>query len=200
MTYPKKAVQDYTFKARQYNETNDIMRPKELLSVEEFRTLAAQHRIRRIEVDYVPWSILFCYQQPFSEEALRNKEFYAKSIMKNPYPMHLSDIKKALEEFPLDKMQIDSPDFRLGFAAQDSYGRELTISFAYNQPVMSINGTQYKTKPELAASVIDLLPHKSYERINKELVYFWYGQGLSLGAQKNEQGIKIDKSNSGKLE
>jgi hypothetical protein len=190
VTSYEQAFQNFTAKAKQSNETNYVMRPKEFIKKAEL------HRIKRIEVYYVPWSILFCYQQPFSEEALRNKAFYDKSIINNPNPEDLSTIKLELEEITpgpdpahLDPAYIRFPDFRLGFVAQDDSGRELTLSFLYNAPVMSVNGKQYITSPKLVASVIDFLPHKSYERINKELVYIWYGRGLSY-IQKNEPDKK----------
>ncbi|MHC4084185.1 MAG: hypothetical protein ACYSWZ_05385 [Planctomycetota bacterium] len=188
VTYPKQAFQDFTFKAKQSNETNYVMRPKEFLTVKEFIKLAELHRIQRIEVYYSLWSSM-THPPYYSEVGFRNKGFYSKSIINNPNPEELSTIKLELEEFPpdTDPVYIRFPDYRLGFVAQDNSGRELTISFVRDVPVMSVNGTPYRASPELVASVIDFLPHTSYELINKELVYSWYGHGLSY-IQKNEPG------------
>ena len=116
--------------------------------------------------------------------------FYSKSIINNPHPKELSTIKLELEGLPLipDSRYIRFPKYRLGFFAQDNSGRELTISFACDAPVMSVNGKQYRASPHLVASVIDFLPHKSYERINKEIVLFWFSHGMHWYTQKNEPG------------
>ena len=103
---------------------------------------------------------------------------------------HFSTIKKALEGLPLYKMQIESPDYRLGFVAHDRSGRVITLSFIYNVPVVSINGKQYKTSPELVSSVIDFLPHKSYQDINKELVMHWHSQFMLSYIRNNEPDKK----------
>ncbi|MHC4084184.1 MAG: hypothetical protein ACYSWZ_05390 [Planctomycetota bacterium] len=192
ITSYRQAIQNSTIKAKQSNEPNYVMRPKESLTVKEFMTLAAQHRIRRIEVYYIPWSSQGYGNHVYSEEALRNKEFYSKSIINTFLTEDLSTIKLELKEFTLDPdpVYLRFPDYRLGFVAQDNSGRELTISFVYDAPVMSINGTQYRTDHKLVASVINFLPHKSYQRINKELVYFWYFHGKGLYTQKNEQDKK----------
>jgi hypothetical protein len=196
VTSYEQAFQDYTAKVKQSNETNYIMRPKELLTVKQFIKKAELFRIRRIEVYYSSWSSGFYGGYGYSEEGLRN-EFDSKSIINNPYPQVLSTIKLELEKFTLDPdpahldpAHIRFPDYRLGFVAQDNSGRVLTISFVYNAPLMSVNGIQYIASPELVASVINFLPHTSYDLIYKELVYSWYGRGLSY-IQKNEP----DKSN-----
>ncbi|MHC4083947.1 MAG: DUF4187 domain-containing protein [Planctomycetota bacterium] len=181
-----------TIKAKQSNETNYVMKPKEILpakeilTVKEFIKLADSHRIQRIEVYYSFWCST---QYPSSEVTFRNKWFDSKSIINNPHPKELSPIKQELEKFTPDQdpVYIRFPDYRLGFVAQDDSGRELTISFVYNMPVMSVNGKLYRTSPELVTSVIDFLPHKSYDRINKELVYIWYGRGLKNVPDKKER-------------
>jgi hypothetical protein len=163
VTSHEQAVQSLYVKAKQFNETDIRM------TVKEFLKQIESGKIHMVEVYYIPWTSM---THPYSEEALRYH--VAPRVTKNPSAKHLSDIKNALEEFPLVKMQIDLPDYRLGFVAKDYSDRELTISFVHNLPVMSINGTQYKTKPKLVASIIELLPHESYRRINKELVFFWH--------------------------
>jgi len=182
MASPEKAIQSSTVKGKQINETDNVM------TVKEFIKQIESGKIKMVEVYYYSWTALPYF--PISEVALRNKAFDAKSTMKFTSGRHFSTIKKALEGLPLYKMQIESPDYRLGFVAHDRSGRVITLSFIYNVPVVSINGKQYKTSPELVSSVIDFLPHKSYQDINKELVYFWYCHGLSLGTQNNEQGEK----------
>ncbi len=102
VTSYEQAFQDFTVKAKQSNETNYVMRPKECLTVKEFIKVEL-FRIQRIEVYYIPWTWMTHF--PYSEEALR--DHVAKRVTKNPSVKHLSDIKKALEEFPLEKMQID---------------------------------------------------------------------------------------------
>jgi hypothetical protein len=178
-----------TIKAKQSNETNYVMRPKELLTVKEFMTLAAQHRIKRIEVYYSPWTDLRYGAYVSSEERLRNKDFHSKSIIKDPFT-DLSTIKQELEELTPIPTPIRRPDYRLGFVAQDTSGRELTISFVYHAPVMSVNGKQYRTRPKLVASVINFLPHTSYEFINKELVYILFSRSSYFYNQKNEPDKK----------
>ena len=186
VTSHEQAVQSLYVKAKQFNETDYVMRPKEFLTVKEFLKQIELGHITMVEVYYIPWTWMTL---PYSEEALRNH--VAKRVMKNPSDKHLSEIKEALEEFPLEKMQINSPDYRLGFVAKDCSDRVFTISVVYHAPVMSINGTQYKTKPKLVASIIELLPHKSYRRINKDLVFFWHFGNMRPYTQKNEP----DKSN-----
>ena len=200
VTSYEQAFQNFTAKAKQSNETNCVMRPKEYLTVKEFIKLADSHRIQRIEVYYIPWAILFYSHKPFSEKVLRNKAFYDKSITNNPNPEDLSTIILELEDITpgpdpahLDPAYIRFPDYRLGFVAQDDSGREFTLSFVYNAPVMSVNGTRYRASPELLASVIDFLPHESYRRINQELVLFWFSRVSLLYQQYNEQDKKIDK-------
>jgi hypothetical protein len=185
ITSYEQAFQIYTIKAKQSNETDYVIGPKELLTVKEFLDFGEIHTV---EVYYTSWSSHFHSYPPPSEEAFRYNEFETKSIIKCACTMvEFSNIRKALAEITLVPMQIVHPDYRLAFVAKDGNGRELTISFVHNAPVMSINGTQYRTDPKLVASVIDFLPHTSYDRIYKELVYSWYGRGLSY-IQKNEQG------------
>lgn len=189
MTSYEQAFQNSTVKAKQSNETDYVTRPKELLTVNEFIKLAELHRIQRIEVYYSPWSSHFYGNYVYSEEGLRNKEFHSKSIIKDPFT-DLSIIKLELEKLTPIPTPTYRPDYRLGFVAQDSSGRELTISFVHNMPVMSVNGKQYRTRPKLVASVINFLPHTSYEFINKELVYVWFSRCSYLYKQKNEPGKK----------
>jgi hypothetical protein len=190
VTSYEQAIQNLYVKAKQFNETDYIMRPKEFMTVKEFLKQIESGKIQMVEVYYIPWAMMTHFS--YSEEALRNNAFGdAKRVIKNPSNKHLSDINKALEEYTLDKMQSDSPDYRLGFLAKDYRGRVLTISVVYNEPVMSINGTQYRTDPKLVASIIELLPHKSYRRINKELVLWWYSQNMHWYKRYNEQ----DKNN-----
>ena len=187
VTSHEQAVQNLYVKAKQFNETDYIIRPKEFMTVKEFLKQIETGHISKVEVYYIPWAMMSHF--PYSEEALR--DHVAARVIKNPSNKHLSDIKKALEEYTLDKMQSDSPDYRLGFLAKDYRGRVLTISVVYNQPVMSINGTQYRTEPKLVASVIELLPHESYRSINQELVFFWHIQNMRWYKRYNEQ----DKTN-----
>jgi hypothetical protein len=188
-TSPEQDARSLTIKAKQSNETNYVKRPKEFLTVKDFIKLAELHRIQRIEVYYSRWTALRYGNWVHNEEELRNKEFHSKSIIKDPFT-DLSTIKVELEELIPIPTPIYRPDYRLGFVAQDTRGRELILSFVYDKPVMSVNGKQYRASPKLVASVINFLPHTSYDRINKELVLFWHARISSLYKQKNEPGRK----------
>jgi hypothetical protein len=183
------AVQNLYVKAKQFNETDYIMRPKEFMTVKEFLKQIELGKIHKVEIYYISWGMTTHF--PYSEEALR--DHVAARVMKNPSVKHLSTIKLELEGITPVPKQAYSPDYRLGFVAHDCSGRVLTISFVYNQPVMSINGTQYIIRPKLVASVIELLPHKSYQEINNAIVhlYYWQYKYMWSHTQNNEQ----DKSN-----
>jgi hypothetical protein len=185
ITTYQQAIQNSTIKAKQSNETDYVIGPKELLTGKEFLDFGEIHTV---EVYYTSWSSHFHLYPPPSEEAFRYNEFETKSIIKCACTMvEFSNIRKALAEITLVPMQIVHPDYRLAFVAKDGNGRELTISFVHNAPVMSINGTQYRTDPKLVASVIDFLPHNSYQEINKELAYLYYSR-MRTHNQKNELG------------
>jgi hypothetical protein len=132
---------------------------------ESFLEQIVKGEVTRIEVYYLGWHILT--RAAITESALRDNQWDYKVIIKKP---PLDDVEKLLRKLKLQHAEKMSLDFRLGYVFYSEEKELLSLFFANNMPVVTINGTSFKGSEELLSSLLPLLPHKAYKEEYETLI------------------------------
>ncbi len=127
--------------------------------LESFLEQITKGEVTRIEVYYLDLDTLT--RVAITEIALRDNQWEYKVIIKEP---PLDDVEKLLRKLKLQPIEKKSLDFRLGYCFYSEDKELLSLFFANNLPVVTINSTSFRTSPELLSSLLPFLPHKAYKK------------------------------------
>ena len=100
-----------------------------------------------------------------TEDFLRHNHYDYKVIAVDP---NLVEVAKSLREFKFEKCDWDVSDFRLGCVFYAENEEILRLFFPITS-VVAVNGTGYKTTPELIQSLTQFLPVKAYKDMKEDI-------------------------------
>ncbi len=131
-------------------------------AVRSFLEPPSEQFIARLEVYYVPLSM---WTNPINEAALRHNSWTCKGVIKLP---QIKDVREAFQRFKFKRVP-RAHDFRLACVFYNECEKEvLTISFAGDEPVVSINGESFDASAELLVSALAFIPHEAHQYLLKE--------------------------------
>ncbi len=123
--------------------------------------------VTKLEVYYQPWSM---WTQPLTIAELCDQSWKYRVTIRFPSVRHVEEI---LRDLKLTRVQSDPGDYKLACVFHVDGQKPLTLAFANNTPVVSINGEPFESSHRLLMSVLNFIPKGAHDELFEQFVGDW---------------------------